>query len=106
MKTDRRDARELCRGRYVRGNTEAFSVVRVPTEAQEQAASESRARRAALKERQRCIVRSYGLMLGQGIHAKPGWRQPAVLGRAGPTLSAWLAVKVDWGRGRWSSTKR
>lgn len=100
VKTDRRDARELCQrlDRYVRGNTEAFSVVRVPTEAQEQARALSRQRGAVLKERQRCIVRSYGLMLGQGIHAKPGWWQPAAWAELGPTLSAWLAVKVDWWR--------
>lgn len=39
VKTDRRDARELCHrlDRYVQGNRDAFTVVRVPTPEQEQA---------------------------------------------------------------------
>lgn len=100
VKTDRRDARELCQrlDRYVRGNTEAFSVVRVPTVAQEQARALSRQRGAVLKERQRCVVRSHGLMLGQGIHAPAGWWQPAAWAELAPTLPAWLAEQVEWWR--------
>jgi hypothetical protein len=39
--------------RYVCGNTEAFCVVRVPTEAEEQARSCSRERESLQKEKQR-----------------------------------------------------
>jgi hypothetical protein len=46
VKTDKRDAKAmvLSLDRYVSGNTEAFCVVRVPTEAEEQARSRSRQR--------------------------------------------------------------
>ena len=46
VKTDKRDAKAmvLCLDGYVSGNQEAFCVVRVPTEAEEQARSRSRQR--------------------------------------------------------------
>jgi len=58
VKTDARDARELCDrlDRYVRGNAEAFSVVRVPTPEQEQRRALGRQRGTLVKERQRCVV--------------------------------------------------
>ena len=68
VKTDQRDARELAQNldRYVSGNHKAFSVVRVPTEAQEQARSRSRQREALQKEKQRLAAqgRSHGLYYG------------------------------------------
>ncbi len=50
VKTDQRDARELCNrlDRYVRGNIDAFAVVRVPTPEQEQIRALSRQRGAVL----------------------------------------------------------
>jgi transposase len=43
----------LCLDRYVSGNREAFCVVRVPTEAQEQKRSLSRQRESLQQARQR-----------------------------------------------------
>ena len=56
VKTDKRNARELVDrlDRYVRGNTNVFGVVRVPTEQQEQRRSLTRQRAAVIKERNRC----------------------------------------------------
>jgi len=53
VKTDQRDARELCLrlDQYVRGNTAAFTLVRVPTPAQEQRRALCRQRGTLLKER-------------------------------------------------------
>lgn len=75
VKTDRRDARELCLrlDQYVRGNRDAFSVVRVPTPEQEQRRALCRLRGTLLKERQRCELRGHGLALSQGILAPGGW---------------------------------
>ena len=74
VKTDKRDARELalCLDRYVNGNQRAFSVVRVPTEAQEQARSRSRQREALQKEKQRLAAegRSLGLYYGVPVHGQ------------------------------------
>jgi transposase len=74
VKTDKRDARELRNRleRYSQGNTDAFSIVRVPTPEQERERALKQQRRAILKERQRCVVRGHGLMLAQGIHAPDG----------------------------------
>ena len=55
VKTDGRDARELCSclDRYLAGNDRALSPVRVPTEEQERSRSLSRQREVLLNERKR-----------------------------------------------------
>lgn len=97
VKTDARDARELCDrlDRYARGNTKAFSVVRVPTPEQEQRRAVGRQRGSLVKERQRCVVRGYGLMLGQGIHAPTGWWEPKRWAVFQTELPEWLRVQVQ-----------
>lgn len=92
VKTDRRDARELVQrlDRYVRGNTDAFTVVTVPTPVQEQRRALCRQRATVLKERQRCELRGHGLMLGQGYDAPPDWWRPAEWAQLTPQLPAWL----------------
>lgn len=92
VKTDKRDARELCLrlDQYVRGNTAAFTVVRVPTPAQEQRRALCRQRGAVLKERQRCELRGHGLALAQGVRAPAGWWEPAPWAEFAPALPDWL----------------
>jgi transposase len=97
VKTDARDARELCDrlDRYQRGNTKAFSIVRVPTPEQEQRRALGRQRGALVKERQRCVVRGHGLMLGQGIHAPAGWWEPQRWALFQTELPEWLRAQVQ-----------
>jgi transposase len=97
VKTDARDARELCDrlDRYQRGNAKAFSIVRVPTPEQEQRRALGRQRGALVKERQRCVVRGHGLMLGQGIHAPAGWWEPKRWALFQPELPEWLRAQVQ-----------
>lgn len=97
VKTDARDARELCDrlDRYERGNTQAFSVVRVPTVEQEQRRALGRQRGTLVKERQRCVVRGHGLMLGQGLHAPTGWWEPKRWERFQAELPEWLRAQVQ-----------
>jgi transposase len=92
VKTDKRDARELCVrvDQYVRGHRDAFSVVRVPTPEQEQRRALCRQRGTLLKERQRCELRGRGLALAQGVIAPHGWWQPAVWLTFAPELPEWL----------------
>lgn len=99
VKTDRRDARELCQrlDRYLAGNTDAFTVVYVPTPRQEQIRHLCRQRATVMKERQRCELRGFGLMLTQGIHAPSGWWEPAEWRALAPQLPEWLREHV----GRW-----
>lgn len=96
VKTDQRDARELCNrlDRYVRGNTDAFAVVRVPTPEQEQRRALCRQRGTLLQERQRCEVRGHGLMLAQGIRAPKGWWEPATWRELSPQLPPWVRSLV------------
>ena len=96
VKTDRRDARELCDrlDRYLRGNPAAFSVVRVPTPEQEQRRALGRQRGALVKERQRCVVRGHGLMLAQGIQAPPQWWRAARWAGLQAQLPGWLRDQV------------
>jgi transposase len=101
VKTDPRDARELCQrlDRYVRGNTAVFSVVRVPTPAQERVRALCRQRGLVLRERQRCELRGHGLMLAQGVRAPSQWWQDTAWRELAPQLPAWLAPHVErWRR--------
>jgi len=78
VKTDQRDAKELVLhlDRYIAGNRDAFCVVRVPTEAEEQARSRSRQRESLQKEKQRLAAqgRSDALYYGQRLEGE-WWRQ-------------------------------
>ena len=75
VKTDKRDAKQLVLGldRYVAGNQDAFCVVRVPTEAQEQARSRSRQRESLQKEKQRLAAQGRSHALYYGAHIKGIW---------------------------------
>jgi transposase len=75
VKTDKRDARELCLhlDRYVAGNEKAFCVVRVPSEAQEQARSRSRQRESLQREKQRLAAQGRSHALYYGAHLKGEW---------------------------------
>jgi transposase len=96
VKTDRRDARELCDrlDRYLRGNPAAFSVVRVPTPEQEQRRATGRQRGRLVKERQRCVVRGHGLMLAQGIQAPADWWRAKPWQAWQTQLPVWLREHV------------
>jgi transposase len=99
VKTDKRDARELCDRleRYWRGNRTVFSLVRVPTPEQERRRALGRQRGMLLKEKQRCILRGHGLLLAQGIQAPAGWWEPATWAALRGELPEWLRLQVhDW----------
>jgi transposase len=75
VKTDKRDAQQLVLhlDRYVGGNTEAFCVVRVPSEPEEQARSRSRQRESLQKEKQRLAAQGRGHALYYGAHLEGSW---------------------------------
>lgn len=97
VKTDKRDARQLCDAldRYLRGNTAAFSLVRVPTPEQESRRAVGRQRGMLLKERQRAVVRGHGLMLTAGIQAEPGWWRPQAWAELAGQLPCELKARVQ-----------
>src|SRR5208282_2055070 len=79
VKTDKRDAlaMALCLDRYVRGNREAFCVVRVPTEVEEQKRSVSRQRESLQQEKQRLAAQGRSHALYYGGHLQGEWWQEA-----------------------------
>ena len=96
VKTDKHDARELADrlDRYVRGNTKAFSLVRVPTEEEERQRLVVRQRGTVLKERNRWVLRGHGMMLAQGVRAPANWWRPLDWLHFGAELPGWLREQV------------
>jgi transposase len=79
VKTDKRDAlaMALCLDRYVSGNHEAFCVVRVPSEAQEQKRSVSRQRESLQQAKQRLAAQGRSHALYYGGHLQGEWWREA-----------------------------
>jgi transposase len=75
VKTDKRDAKELVLhlDRYRSGNRDAFCVVRVPSEAEEQARSRSRQRESLQKEKQRLAAQGRSHALYYDAHLQGEW---------------------------------
>ncbi len=75
VKTDKRDARQLALhlDRYVGGNGDAFCVVRVPTEAEEQSRSRSRQRESLRNEKQRLAAQGRSQALYYGCRLQGEW---------------------------------
>jgi transposase len=88
VKTDKRDAlaMALCLDRYVGGNRDAFCVVRVPTEAQEQKGSLSRQRESLQQDKQRLAAQGRSHALYYGGHLQGEWWQEAAWQRTLPEL--------------------
>lgn len=98
VKTDKRDASELCQrlDRYVRGNTDAFARVYVPSIEQERVRALCRQRESVGKERMRCELRGHGMMLAQGIDAPGSWWKPSLWQELSETLPVWLSKHLVW----------
>jgi transposase len=79
VKTDKRDALAMaqCLDRYVGGNREAFCVVRVPTEVEEQKRSLSRQRERLLQDKQRLAAQGRSHALYYGGHLQGEWWREA-----------------------------
>lgn len=84
VKTDRTDARSMLNAldRFVAGNPHALALVRVPTEAEERARSQSRLRQSLRRDLKRITQRGRGLALQYGYRLKGCWYGP----RRWPTL--------------------
>ena len=96
QKTDGLDAGALCDrlDRYVRGNTKAFSVVRVPTSEQEQARAQARLRDQLKRSRHQWEARGRSLLLAQGHHVTGAWWSERRWAALQPDLPAWLVAEL------------
>jgi len=75
VKTDRRDALALlsCLDRYLAGNKEALTVIRVPSDEEEKARSDTRQREQLLAERKRCGAQGLGTARYYGYDLPEEW---------------------------------
>jgi transposase len=92
VKTDKSDARALCMrlALYAAGNQHIFSVVRVPTAAEEAARAQTRLRDQLRRERQRIEAQGRSLLLSQGYRVTGRWWQSANWLQLRGTLPPWL----------------
>jgi len=97
VNTDKTDATELLvrLDRYVAGNTKAFSVVRVPTLAQEQRRAQSRQREQLRKHRLSLAAQGRMLLLNQGISQSNQWWQARPWARLTEQLPEWLRQALE-----------
>lgn len=97
QKTDNLDATALTDrlDRYVRGNTKAFTVVTVPTPAQEQAREEGRLRDQLKRTRHEWEARGRSLLLYHGHHVTGAWWTERRWTELKPTLPAWLVQELE-----------
>jgi transposase len=78
VKTDGRDAKALCLklSRYVEGNEAELAIVRVPSEAEEQARSLHRQREQLVRTRKQLEAQGRSLMVNHGLEAAARWWKP------------------------------
>jgi transposase len=75
VKTDPRDATTLCQrlSRYLDGNTRELALIRVPTEAEEQARHVSRQREQLVRHRQKLEAQGRSLLVNHSLPAPAHW---------------------------------
>jgi transposase len=97
VNTDKTDATELLMrlDRYVAGNTKAFSIVRVPTEAQEQKRAVSRQRDQLRRKRLSFAAQGRMLLLSQGFRQSNGWWQGVQWLKLRGQLPGWLVGSLE-----------
>ena len=91
-KNNQIDARTLTSNlfNYLNGNEGALQLVRVPTEAQEQARLVSRQHDQLVKERNRLAAKGNALLLSQGYGSCKKWWRPKAFERLSQGLPDWL----------------
>jgi len=95
IKTDKTDALALVQrlDRYVRGNSKALAVIRVPTEQEEQERAVSRHREQLQKDRQTHEAQGRSLLLYQGYRISGQWWKETAWQKLKVKLQEWL-VKI------------
>jgi transposase len=75
---------------YLHGNERALQLVRVPTEAQEQARLASRQHDQLVEERKRLGAKGNALLLSQGFGSWKNWWRPKTFGRLRQLIPPWV----------------
>jgi transposase len=97
VKTDPRDATTLCQrlSRYVEGNTRELAVIRVPTEAEEQARHVSRQREQLVRHRQKLEAQGRSLLVGHGLPSPAHWWKNQTWSRLSKLLPSWICLRLE-----------
>lgn len=97
VNTDKTDASELLvrLDRYVAGNSKAFSIVRVPSPAQEQKRALSRQRDQLRRKRLSFAAQGRMLLLGQGYRQSNYWWQARHWEQLKARLPEWLVEQLE-----------
>jgi len=97
VKNDRLDAAALCQrlDRYQRGNTKAFSTVRVPSEDQERERAISRQRQQLMRERQRISAMGRSLLATHNIHVTGKWWKGKTWTVVQKLAPAWVVERLE-----------
>jgi transposase len=97
VKTDPRDAATLCQrlSRYVEGNTRELAVIRVPTEAEEQARHVSRQREQLVRHRQKLEAQGRSLLVSHSLPAPAHWWKNQTWTRLSKLLPEWICVRLE-----------
>ena len=90
VKTDGRDAKALCLrlDRYLEGNRDALALIRIPSEAEEQARALHRQREQLVRTRTQLEAHGRSLMVNHGLEGIRGWWQSRTFAKL--ELPPWL----------------
>jgi transposase len=91
------DARTLTSdlSNYLNGNEQALQLVRIPSQAQEQARVQSRQHDALVQERKRLGAMGNALLLGQGYGNWSNWWRPKAFERLSKRVAPWIVKHLE-----------
>jgi transposase len=97
VKTDPRDATTLCQrlSRYMEGNTGELAVIRVPTEAEEQARHVSRQREQLVRMRQKLEAQGRSLLINHSLPSPAHWWKNQTWSRLIKLLPGWICLRLE-----------
>jgi len=97
VKTDPRDATTLCQrlSRYVDGNTRELAVIRVPTEAEEQARHVSRQREQLVRLRLKLEAQGRSLLVSHNLSSPAHWWKNQTWSRLVRLLPSWIRLRLQ-----------
>jgi transposase len=100
VKTDPRDATTLCQrlSRYLEGNTRELAVIRVPSEAEEQARHVTRQREQLVHHRQKLEAQGRSLLISHSLPAPAHWWKTQTWTRLGKHLPEWITTRLEVAR--------
>jgi len=100
VKTDPRDATTLCQrlSRYLGGNTRELAVIRVPSEAEEQARHVTRRREQLVHQRQKLEAQGRSLLINHALPAPAHWWKEQTWTRLGKYLPVWITTRLEVAR--------